>query len=1189
MSGLFGTSNPNTLTTSVSGLQVQSSIYGAAIPLAFGTCLGVGNLILVGDFVQTAGSGTGGKGGGKGGGSGGKGGSSSADYQAAVVIALCDGTTSGTGTVWMNKSVGDATGFGFAIFDGGYGQAPWSYTTQNPPQESLPYSGITYAAHVALDLGSSGQLPNLQWVIEGLFWATAPNGVDADSSLVAAALLTHPDWGLGFPSNRVGQVQKLTETHTVPSSGPYTVSVGASAGLILGYNLCVTYPGNPQPLTCVASSPQQGQYSFAFTGSAGAATYTFSAADAGKQVTIECSGNTGAFTLYQQWVNAAGLWISPYYSDQEQASQLLQEIATLTYADFVWTGAGVLTLVPRGPAAVNGNGWSYTPPGASPLFDLDDDDYLPNTNTSTASSSMNDDPVILTLSRPSDQINDIQLECLDRNNSFQPTIVEVTDQALIDSFVRRSSGKQDAHIFTDVGACNTSAMLQLQDQYIRIDVSITLDERYSMLEPADIVNLADPVIFPDLPNNQAPFRIKTITENDDSTLSISGEMYPGTTAQAPQFTLNTGQGYGSNYNAPAPSIAPPIIWEPTYQLAGAEAIWIALCGSASNWGGCRIYASSDGVSYQELQGSPFVGPSAPMGTLTAELQSIAQSSIGNTIDTTNTLSVDIAESGQELISGSQADMLNANTLCYVDGEYIAFETATLGAEAGLYSLTTLNRGLYGSEIDAHLPGTSFVRLSGDYFTTTFTPDRVGQKVYFKFLSFNIYGGGQQQLSDVPVYTYVVQGTALMSPLGNVTGLQQTVDTNNAVEMSWTAVTDAIRTVDYEIRFGDTFQFAMFVARTSNTSFIVPSDGTYWIAAHYRTPQGVDVYSAEWSSIDVTIPIGLQLLIETWNSEDYWGLALGDYVPFVSFLASPPGGAEIPPSPLLIVGPYQAFGSSMVEWGAPGYPIGYLPGVYLALDDSGDVLALTDFLNEPNILFFGGVQPSGSYMPSVLRYSGSSPTNGEGNPLGGLPVDTNIAATFSVGFSGVPVFDNFLTIPNVLADPDVLQWTLCQQAGFTIEWGTSTSITTPPSSWLPWTPGKAIPLPAMSYLFWQVTLFTSNPSVQPQLSKLDYRLYGVEQVQKGYGQASNTSASLPATPDVALTANPQSIINVFEIEGPPTVSWVCTDAQAGDVVSVVWSSQTISTIPGIEYTGFTFRATNSGSYVLRHFNWEIVGY
>ena len=60
-------------------------------------------------------------------------------------------------------------------------------------------------------------------------------------------------------------------------------------------------------------------------------------------------------------------------------------------------------------------------------------------------------------------------------------------------------------------------------------------------------------------------------------------------------------------------------------------------------------------------------------------------------------------------SATTADATALNTLCYVDGEYISYETATLTA-ANKYDLTYLRRGAYNSVIGAHALNAPFARL-----------------------------------------------------------------------------------------------------------------------------------------------------------------------------------------------------------------------------------------------------------------------------------------------------------------------------------------------------------------------------------------------------------------------------------------------------------------------------------------------
>src|SRR6185312_3167643 len=87
-----------------------------------------------------------------------------------------------------------------------------------------------------------------------------------------------------------------------------------------------------------------------------------------------------------------------------------------------------------------------------------------------------------------------------------------------------------------------------------------------------------------------------------------------------------------------------------------------------DWGGCHVWLSPDNSNYVQL--GKMYGPSR-MGVLTAQVVSSADP------DTTHTLAVDLTQSTGMLNSGTQADCDNFRTLCYVDGELISYEDATL--------------------------------------------------------------------------------------------------------------------------------------------------------------------------------------------------------------------------------------------------------------------------------------------------------------------------------------------------------------------------------------------------------------------------------------------------------------------------------------------------------------------------------
>ncbi len=126
------------------------------------------------------------------------------------------------------------------------------------------------------------------------------------------------------------------------------------------------------------------------------------------------------------------------------------------------------------------------------------------------------------------------------------------------------------------------------------------------------------------------------------------------------------------------------------------------------------------------------------------------------LDATNTLSVDLTESGGQLSTATTADAQNGLTLCLIDEELIAYGTSTLSG-TNSYDLAYLNRGLYGTTPTGHSTGAAFARLDGAVFQYTLPSQFIGVPLYMKFQSFNIFGNSVEDLSECMVYNYTPNG------------------------------------------------------------------------------------------------------------------------------------------------------------------------------------------------------------------------------------------------------------------------------------------------------------------------------------------------------------------------------------------------------------------------------------------------
>ena len=84
--------------------------------------------------------------------------------------------------------------------------------------------------------------------------------------------------------------------------------------------------------------------------------------------------------------------------------------------------------------------------------------------------------------------------------------------------------------------------------------------------------------------------------------------------------------------------------------------------------------------------------------------------------------------------------------------------------ASNYGLTTLYRGLYNSGIASHSSGARFARLDKAIFAYNLPAQYVGQSLYLKFQSFNVFGGGLETLSSCTAYTYTPTGGGFDHPV-----------------------------------------------------------------------------------------------------------------------------------------------------------------------------------------------------------------------------------------------------------------------------------------------------------------------------------------------------------------------------------------------------------------------------------------
>ena len=783
MTGILGGGSNAKQKTAIGSLQFQTSQKGGVIPLVYGTTRTAPNLIDYDDFTATPAS-SGGKGGG-----GGKSGSPQYKYSASVILGVCQGPVAGFGIIWWDKNTAPLAALpGLSTTNlGGDGQAADPFWVTKHPAKALGYSGT---ANFTLDnylLGPTATLPNFTIEVIGLESASGIDGFDANPAAIVTDFLTNPRYGAGFPAanldnlsayseycaaaglflsplldtqqeaqQSLGDIVKLTNSAIVwsgallkilpygdqPLSAAYTI-IGLSGTIIAGDTLSLTFT-NP----VLAGLPVTVAYSASV---ADQTSYTSAAAGLAHQVAS--NSTLSGYGIY------ASCSVNSLVVVQTQGSS-----ATITGSA---SGTETITVAPTtGP-------YSFTP-NTSIIYSLSENDFIVQTSSvgtnlgvnpggpalrqggGPVTSGFTDDPVHIARSTPADANNMIEVECLDRSNNYNTTIVEAFDQASIDLYgVRRDTSLKANAIVDATYAAPIAAQLLLQRSlYFRNTYTFRLGWKYCLLEPMDLVQISDSR----LGASALTVRVTAVEEDDEGTLSITAEDFLGGYSTAMLYPKQGAAGYVPNYNSAPADVNPPLIFEPPAGLlSGDLEIWVGLSGGP-NWGLAQVWISSDGSSYA-LAGT-VEGP-ATQGVLTADLPPHSSP------DSQGILSVDLTESRGSLVSVSATDAQNLVTLSYVGGELLAYQTATLTGTSE-YSLTTLYRGAYGTTIADHPSGSQYALLNGAIGHFPYPANLIGQTVYLKFVSLNIVGGGLQDLASVPAYTYTITGAG-KAPVTVVTG------------------------------------------------------------------------------------------------------------------------------------------------------------------------------------------------------------------------------------------------------------------------------------------------------------------------------------------------------------------------------------------------------------------------------------
>lgn len=440
---------------------------------------------------------------------------------------------------------------------------------------------------------------------------------------------------------------------------------------------------------------------------------------------------------YRKYCKEADLLIStPADADESAVRDIVKEITGLTNAHIFWSNDQYKIVIIEDRPAGN---WT---PDKTVQYDLTADDFIPQSDGALVTYQRKDS---------ADIYNRFPVEFSNRANSYEKESVAYQfSEDIANHGLRQANTINARYVYTKERAVKVAEMAARKNKYGRNQYTFTLDWAFCRIEPGDLVRISDKYSGID----RQVVRVTAVTEDDSGMLTVTAVSVPPGNYSAATYDVHDVDRPYIDYNKTAPDTVPVIFQPPADLTADGLELWIAAKGKADGWGGCTVYVSDDNTNYRTVGQ---IAGSARCGKLTQPLSPMPNHPSGNQVFVT---------CNDQLLSGTPQDAERKNTLCWIDGECVSYINATLQSN-GAWLLSGLYRGQCNTAVRMHAKDTDFVRLDNSVFKVPFTKEDIGKKIYLKFCSYNIFGAGNQDLSEVKAYEYTLQ-KYYIPPVTNLT-------------------------------------------------------------------------------------------------------------------------------------------------------------------------------------------------------------------------------------------------------------------------------------------------------------------------------------------------------------------------------------------------------------------------------------
>lgn len=429
--------------------------------------------------------------------------------------------------------------------------------------------------------------------------------------------------------------------------------------------------------------------------------------------------NIDGLEHYREYCKAADILIStPPDSKSSKAQTVINDIAEITNSLVFWS-TDRLKIVPLADKPIGT--WS---PYNQIQYNLTADDLIPASDGQL---------VVYKRKDSSESYNQATVEFINRANGYEKETVSFEIVADVQKNGLKPASKKSAHyLYTKARTQYYAEQLAMKRLYAKNQYTFRLDWAFCRLEPGDLVTLTDELCG----LNKQIVVITSVSEAADGQLEIIAEGKPPGTYAPAKYNVHENERPFIDYNQAAPSVNDVAIFQTVGDVGGNQ-IFVGV-NAPSGWGGCSVWVSDNGENYRRI-GS--ITQQARMGKLK---YGFAQN--GNFCNVVLNQGV--------LKSGTHVDAERANTLCWINGEALSYETVETHPD-NWYTLRGLVRGQYGTKAINHGANERFVRVDEALFHYPYRKEDINKTVYLKFTSLNVFGSNEQGLDEVREYQYKI--------------------------------------------------------------------------------------------------------------------------------------------------------------------------------------------------------------------------------------------------------------------------------------------------------------------------------------------------------------------------------------------------------------------------------------------------